>query len=40
MDLDYWINDKIHQILGISDKNIVNFVKSCAKKSLSLNQLK
>lgn len=39
MDQDHWINDQVHQILGLSDKNIVNYIKACAKKAQNLSQL-
>jgi hypothetical protein len=40
MDQDYWINDNVHRILGLSDKNIVNYIKACAKKSHNVSQLR
>lgn len=39
MDKDHWLNDQVHQILGLSDKNIVNYVRACAKKSQTIQQL-
>lgn len=35
MSDEQWVNDELHQILGLSDKTICKFVLSLAKKSRS-----
>jgi hypothetical protein len=34
--MDDWINQQVHKILGLSDKNVVSYIKACASKAKSL----
>jgi len=31
--IDSWINDNLHKVLGISDKTLVQFIKSSGNKN-------
>jgi hypothetical protein len=39
MSIEFWLNDKLHELIGFSDKATVEYIKSVAKTAKNVSEL-